>query len=328
MSITLSSGLTLIIPSPGAANWYSSIETDCFQKISEHDHTGSGKGTKIGTSALVDDGVTGAKIRLANAQALRARNAAGSADVDVLKLNSSNYIELGARVKSADAADLEIMAGGSTYDINFLTNGLSRWKIVGSGGSLLPSTTNTYDIGSLSQRVQAIYSGDLNIKNLGSVFGRNAAGNANLTLLSINSSDEKFYGDTTNGMIISGNALYFRTNSSNKWKITSGGHFEPEADGSYNLGSLSAKAANIYGVAVTIDNGYFEHIRPLETGFSIEFENFEGTSIGSISASGNLGLRNTASAPTGTPLGGVIYVESGALKYRGSSGTVTTLAVA
>ena len=33
-------------------------------------------------------------------------------------------------------------------------------------------------------------------------------------------------------------------------------------------------------------------------------------------------------APTGNIAGGILYVESGALKYRGSSGTVTTLAVA
>jgi hypothetical protein len=33
-------------------------------------------------------------------------------------------------------------------------------------------------------------------------------------------------------------------------------------------------------------------------------------------------------APTGNVAGGTLYVESGALKYRGSSGTVTTLAAA
>jgi hypothetical protein len=47
-------------------------------------------------------------------------------------------------------------------------------------------------------------------------------------------------------------------------------------------------------------------------------------------ASGNIGLllSNTSTAP-GTPsLGGILYVEAGALKYRGSGGTVTTLAVA
>lgn len=42
-----------------------------------------------------------------------------------------------------------------------------------------------------------------------------------------------------------------------------------------------------------------------------------------------LALKNVITAPTSNPTGGgVIFVQSGALKYRGSSGTVTTLAVA
>jgi hypothetical protein len=42
-----------------------------------------------------------------------------------------------------------------------------------------------------------------------------------------------------------------------------------------------------------------------------------------------LGMRNAQTVPTGSPSGGgVLYVENGALKYRGSSGTVTTIAPA
>lgn len=49
----------------------------------------------------------------------------------------------------------------------------------------------------------------------------------------------------------------------------------------------------------------------------------------SASGAGNLAMKNAAIAPSGTPAsGGVIYVDAGALKYKGSSGTVTTLAVA
>jgi hypothetical protein len=45
------------------------------------------------------------------------------------------------------------------------------------------------------------------------------------------------------------------------------------------------------------------------------------------SAAGCFGIANAATVPTGAPSGGgVLYVESGALKYRGSSGTVTTIA--
>lgn len=50
---------------------------------------------------------------------------------------------------------------------------------------------------------------------------------------------------------------------------------------------------------------------------------------GAISAGGGVGvafIANATTAPTTNPTGGgILYVESGALKYRGSSGTVTTL---
>jgi hypothetical protein len=45
------------------------------------------------------------------------------------------------------------------------------------------------------------------------------------------------------------------------------------------------------------------------------------------SSNGVIGIANAVTVPTGNPTGGgVLYVESGALKYRGSSGTVTTIA--
>lgn len=53
---------------------------------------------------------------------------------------------------------------------------------------------------------------------------------------------------------------------------------------------------------------------------------------GAISAGGGVGIvsiKNATTVPTTNPTGGgVMYCESGALKFRGSSGTVTTLGVA
>jgi len=47
------------------------------------------------------------------------------------------------------------------------------------------------------------------------------------------------------------------------------------------------------------------------------------------SGDGVIGIANATTAPTTNPTGGgVLYVEAGALKYRGSSGTITTLGVA
>lgn len=48
-----------------------------------------------------------------------------------------------------------------------------------------------------------------------------------------------------------------------------------------------------------------------------------------INVTGGVFIGNVATAPTINPtLGGILYVEAGALKYRGSSGTVTTIAAA
>lgn len=59
---------------------------------------------------------------------------------------------------------------------------------------------------------------------------------------------------------------------------------------------------------------------------------FSGANLGlngAVSAGGGVGIvfiANATTAPTTNPTGGgILYVESGALKYRGSSGTVTTL---
>lgn len=53
------------------------------------------------------------------------------------------------------------------------------------------------------------------------------------------------------------------------------------------------------------------------------------TSLFSFSGSANVFLANSAAVPSTNPSGGVyLYVEAGALKCRGSSGTVTTLAPA
>lgn len=61
MSETISSGLTLTIPTIGEKNW-SSVTTAAFTAISAHDHTGGGNGNQISTGAIAANAVTGAKI--------------------------------------------------------------------------------------------------------------------------------------------------------------------------------------------------------------------------------------------------------------------------
>ena len=57
--------------------------------------------------------------------------------------------------------------------------------------------------------------------------------------------------------------------------------------------------------------------------------NFGFNTVDYGSGAGVLAIANVTTAPTVTPVGGgVLYTEAGALKYKGSSGTVTTIAAA
>jgi len=75
-------------------------------------------------------------------------------------------------------------------------------------------------------------------------------------------------------------------------------------------------------------------IRGLDTLSAITVSNGRGITVGTGSAiqgggAGVLGIANAATVPTSNPTGGgILYVEAGALKYRGSSGTITTLGAA
>jgi hypothetical protein len=89
-------------------------------------------------------------------------------------------------------------------------------------------------------------------------------------------------------------------------------------------------------------NGFFNFVSTSSVG-AFSFQNASGTllhidnsgnvGVGGVSTFGTsaakvLGLAN-ATAPTTSPAGmGQLYVESGALKFRGSSGTITTIAAA
>lgn len=94
--------LQLIIPSPRERDWAVSIRENCFQKIVDHDHSGAnGKGKKLtGTSAITADTIDDTLINLRNNNYLTARNAANSADINIIKINASNLIELGTSLSA------------------------------------------------------------------------------------------------------------------------------------------------------------------------------------------------------------------------------------
>lgn len=140
---TASGGLTLRWPSEGQRNWGSVFRDGFANPLSTHDHTGSGKGLKIGAAALDANAVTGASLRLDNAQWLRSRNAANSADTNLLRLDSSDVL----RFNSAGAntrADLGLAIGTNVqaYDADLTTlgaGGSSARSFLGLGTSDSPT---------------------------------------------------------------------------------------------------------------------------------------------------------------------------------------------
>jgi hypothetical protein len=92
MPQTISDGLTLITPVTGDENYGTSFVDDFATPISGHDHTGSGNGKVLGTSALSDNAVTDAKIRLTSDGYLTSRNNANSADLNIVKTDTSDKI--------------------------------------------------------------------------------------------------------------------------------------------------------------------------------------------------------------------------------------------
>jgi hypothetical protein len=71
-----------------------------------------------------------------------------------------------------------------------------------------------------------------------------------------------------------------------------------------------------------------------DTSTSMSFSNSRNIQVFSSTTSygggaGVMGIANATTVPTSNPTGGgILYVEAGALKYRGSSGTITTLGAA
>lgn len=59
---TLTLGLTLTLPTNGTKSWGTTLKNTTWTKISGHDHSGSGNGLQLGTSAITDYSITSSKL--------------------------------------------------------------------------------------------------------------------------------------------------------------------------------------------------------------------------------------------------------------------------
>ena len=94
--ITLGTAASLVVklPSKGDTNWSEDIKAECFQKITDHDHSSS-KGVRIPTAGIAADAITGALI----------------ADDQI---NSEHYID--ESIDTAHIGNLQVTAGKVAAD--------------------------------------------------------------------------------------------------------------------------------------------------------------------------------------------------------------------
>jgi hypothetical protein len=96
--IIISGGLTLKVPTRGTTDWDQEFLDNFATPISEHAHTGSGDGDQLGGGSILDDSLDDRKVRLRTTEYLRSRNNAGSGDVDLIRADANDEIEMAAEV--------------------------------------------------------------------------------------------------------------------------------------------------------------------------------------------------------------------------------------
>ncbi len=132
MSKSYTGGLNFDWPVKGDVNWDQTADA-ALTEISAHDHSGSGNGTQIGTTGLANDGVTGTKIRLDNAQYLRARNAANNADLNLLRADAGDLLDI-ARVARFSSSETLTSSGAISLTTNLtILNGSSLAMTLANG---------------------------------------------------------------------------------------------------------------------------------------------------------------------------------------------------
>ena len=135
---TITKGLTIKVPTRSTKNWDGTLFTELFEKISEHNHEGSGTGTPLGTDGLQANAVDDTKIRLRNEQWLRARNAADTGDITLIRANASDAVEVSVTIAATagtiytnePGAGLVIAVGETYFQPNYIFGSALTYTII------------------------------------------------------------------------------------------------------------------------------------------------------------------------------------------------------
>lgn len=258
---------------------------------------------QVGSGTFASSGF----VRFANAVvAMAARNAGNSADITLAATDASNNAYYGTSSTNTNQAVNAILAGSTSVKTN-----------VGSSTLLTVTATTTTFAGSafafggsvITQGATTAATGDFRVKNAWTLVGRNVGASADITVLSLDSSDIINLG--VSGSSNGGHSLY-TTGSS---QITAG-----TWGVSYYAGAQQLRMdANLNGLASNASTNAYMFITAGATGWN----DFGG-------GSGCLRIDPGSTAPTAASTSGgvLVYCQSGALKAIGASGTITTMAAA
>jgi hypothetical protein len=244
---------------------------------------------------------------------------------------TSNYGFIQALIAGTNTYDLVLQPNGSNLGIGTTSIG-NRVTISdpGTGMGFTNANGGNLNIGLLA----GVGSNDAYIYNRATASGSLILGTKNSSRINISITGAVTIAAPDSGIHTIGGNLQFDQNRSITLNGTGQALITNPADAGYvtlNAGTTASyvTAVNVYGGSASTAN-------------TITFTTASAERA-RIDTSGNLGLGATAfgtsaakvigiangTAPTTSPAGmGQLYVEAGALKYRGSGGTVTTIAAA
>jgi hypothetical protein len=347
--------LTIKVPTIGSTDWADTMRTDTFLKIAQHQHTGSGDGAQLSTGSIGADAVTGAKIRLDNDEYLKARNAADTANINMLKVDTNNDLYVDAEISKllmknntyitarnqADSAnvnllkldggdDLEISPDISKLNLKNATYLTGRNNADSADVNILRLTTG--DKLEVSSEISTV----LKLSNNIALQHRNQADSAYISTISVNTSDKIALGaDLANAAMINDTYLTGRNNADSAYINM----FKVGTDDKIAVGA-NILSANIETTATSL-------INTLKAAVTLADNQAAATSAGvvtlstdescavhyrlvrnGVTQSGVLRFNDADTVPSesyhGTNVGVTFSVNAGALEYTSTSTGQTT----
>jgi hypothetical protein len=209
--------------------------------------------------------------------------------------------------------------GNSTATLYSLASGQHRWYTAASG-----TAGNAISFGDAKMTLDA--SGRLLLGRTSGTYGVDLTSpDGNLfrftrstdELGAFISSNVAFFGGVTN------TPLAFITNNTERARITAGGNLGVNCAGTNARLEVNAASGEIFRA----DAGAALRIVANQDGAVFGGNIALGVSTSFGGGSRVVAIREAETVPSTNPVGnGILYVEAGALKYRGTSGTVTTIA--